>query len=139
MIGAIGSKELDDVIVFEVSDKRILTFDNFKRSNKISFSKNNVLQQKPVSEYTGQELDTISFTVSFNAQLGVDPREEVNKLIYLHRDGAVVTLTIWGKAFGTYRWVITSIDMDWKRVNKFGYCCEIECTITLEEYAGRWD
>ena len=139
MIGAIGSKAIDDVIVFEVSDKRMLTFDNFKRSNKINFAKNNVLGQKPVSEYTGQELDTINFTVLFNAQLGVDPREEVNKLIYLHRDGAVVTLMIWGKAFGTYRWVITSLDMDWKRINKIGYCCEIECSITLEEYAGRWD
>lgn len=139
MIGAIGSKALDDVIVFEVSDKRILTFDGFKRSNKVNFAKNNVLHQKPVSEYTGQELDTISFTVSFNAQLGVDPREEVNKLIYLNRDGTVVTLVIDGKAFGTYRWVITSLDMDWTRINKIGYCCEIECAITLEEYAGRWD
>ena len=139
MIGAIGSKAIDDVIVFEVSDKRILTFDGFKRSNKITFAKNNVLMQKPISEYVGQELDTISFTVSFRAQLGTDPRDEVNKLIYLHRDGTVVTLMLWGKAFGTYRWIITSLDMDWTLINKIGYCCAIECSITLEEYAGRWD
>ena len=139
MIGAIGSKALDDVIVFEVSDKRILTFDGFKRSNKINLAKNNVLMKKPVSEYVGQELDTISFTVFFKAQLGTDPREEVDKLIYLNRDGAVVTLVIWGKAFGTYRWVITALDMEWDKINKSGYCGDIKCQITLEEYSGRWD
>lgn len=139
MIGAIGSKVIDDVVVFEVSDKRILTFDSFKRNNKINFAKNNVLLQKPVSEYVGQELDTISFTVSFKSELGTDPRAEANKLIYLHRDGAVVTLILWGKAFGTYRWVITTLDMDWTRINKIGYCRAIECGITLEEYAGRWN
>ena len=112
MIGAIGSKAIDDVIVFEVSDKRILTFDGFKRSNKITFAKNNVLMGKPVSEYVGQELDTITFKVSFRAQLGTEPRAEVDKLIYLHRSGAAVTLILWGKAFGTYRWIITSLDMD---------------------------
>ena len=139
MIGAIGSKAIDDVVVFEVSDKRILTFDGFKRNNKINFAKNNVLLQKPVSEYVGQELDSISFTVSFKSELGTDPRTEADKLIYLHRDGAVVTLILWGKAFGTYRWVITNLDMDWTRINKIGYCRAIECGITLEEYAGRWN
>lgn len=139
MIGAIGAKALDDVIIFEVSDKRILTIDGFKRSNKINFAKNNVLMQKPVSEYTGQELDTISFKITLRADLGTDPREEVNKLIHLHRDGTVITLILWGKAFGTYRWVITSLDMDWTLINKVGYCQTIECGITLEEYAGRWD
>jgi len=138
LIGAIGSKAIDDVIIFEVSDKRILTFDGFKRSNKITFAKNNVLMGKPVSEYVGQELDTITFKVSFRAQLGTEPRAEVDKLIYLHRSGAAVTLILWGKAFGTYRWVITNLDMDWTLINKLGYCQSIDCGITLEEYAGRW-
>lgn len=138
MIGAIGSKAIDDVIVFEVSDKRILTFDGFKRSNKITYAKNDVLMQKPVSEYVGQQLDSITFTITFNAQLGTDPRNEVNKLIYLQRDGAVITLVLWGKAFGTYRWVITDLDMDWGLINKFGYAQKITVTITLEEYASEW-
>lgn len=139
MIGAIGSKALDDVIVFEVSDQRILTFDGFKRSNKITFAKNNVLLQKPVSEYVGQELDTISFTIYFKSELGTDPRAELDRLIYLHRNGDVVTLMLWGRAFGTYRWIISALDMNWTRINKIGYCRAIECGITLEEYAGRWD
>ncbi len=138
MIGAIGSKAIDDVIVFEVSDKRILTLDGFKRSNKVIYAKNDVLMQKPVSEYVGQQLDTITFTINFNAQLGTDPRTEVNKLIYLQRDGEVITLVLWGKAFGTYRWVITDLDMDWELINKFGYAQKIAVTITLEEYADEW-
>ena len=100
--------------------------------------KNDVLMQKPVSEYVGQQLDTITFTITFNAQLGTDPRNEVNKLIYLQRDGAVITLVLWGKAFGTYRWVITDLDMDWGLINKFGYAQKISVSITLEEYASEW-
>ena len=45
LIGAIGSKSINDVIIFEVSDKRIATIEDFKRSNKINFSKNNVINQ----------------------------------------------------------------------------------------------
>ena len=138
LIGAIGSKSINDVIIFEVSDKRIATIEDFKRSNKINFSKNNVINQKPVSEYVGSELDTISFKISLKSQLGTDPRNELNKLIYLHRDGVVVTLVLFGQAFGTYRWVITSLDMDYKHINSVGYAKVIDCNITLEEYASEW-
>lgn len=61
MVGAIGSKTMDDVIMFEVSDEKILTLRNFVRSNSVRFAKNDVLLRKPVSQYIGPDLDKISF------------------------------------------------------------------------------
>lgn len=134
MIGAIGSKSIDDVIIFEVSDSKILNFTDFTRSNKVRFSKNDVLQRKPVSEYIGSDLDTISFKMELKAEKGVNPRNEVDKLMYLHRDGTIISIIIGGKAFGVYRWRIVDISIAFERIDNQGNCISATCDISLEEY-----
>ena len=61
MIGAIGSRRLRDVIIFEVSERRALTFTDFVRRNNVRFAKNDALLRKPVSQYIGPDLDTMSW------------------------------------------------------------------------------
>ena len=89
MLGAIGSKSLSDVILFEVSSDRVLTFRNMVRSNGVRFATNNTLLQKPISQYVGPSLDNIRLTILLDAQYGVDPQEEYNKLIRIQRDGEI--------------------------------------------------
>lgn len=139
MLGAIGTKLYMDTVIFEVSDKKIYTVSNFKRTNKMNFAKNNVLQKKPISEYVGQELDTISFDIVLRVEFGIDPRTEFDKLIRIQRDGVVITLVIGGKGFGTYRWIITGLDLKFENIDAIGYCTAISCSINLEEYAQKWE
>ena len=87
MIGAIGSTTIDDIIMFEVSSHKILTFDKFTKQNSVRFAKNDVLQKKPVNQYVGPALDRISFTIILRAQFGVSPEDEMDKLIELQKEG----------------------------------------------------
>ena len=134
MIGAIGAKELDDVIIFEVSDEKILTFQNFVRSNKARYTKHDILLKKPILEFTGADLDSITLQIILKAELSVNPRKEMDKLIRIQRDGITVSIIIGGGAFGMYRWVITDLNMPWERIDSKGILTSATCNLTLQEY-----
>ena len=134
MIGAIGAKGLDDVILFEVSPERLLTFKKFKRTNKVRFAKHNALLRKPVSQYVGPELDKIDFKIILKAQFGVNPQEEFNKLIRLQRDGTTLSIITGKSAHGMYRWRIVDIGMPWEIVDDEGVCISCTVDISFEEY-----
>ena len=87
MLGAIGAKEIDDVIVFEVSEQKVLTFQNLVRANKIRYTKHDILQQKPILEFMGADSDSITLQIILKAELSVNPRKEMDKLIRIQRDG----------------------------------------------------
>lgn len=134
MIGAIGSKELDDVILFEVSSDRLLTIRDFKRTNSVRFAKHNALLRKPVSQYVGPELDKIDFKIILKAQFGVHPQEECNKLIRLQRDGEALSIILGKSPFGMGRWRIVNLVMPWEFINNRGDCMSCTVDISFEEY-----
>lgn len=134
MVGAIGSKELDDVIIFEVSDKKIMTFDNFVRNNKVRYTKHDVHLQKPLPEFIGPDLDTITFQIVLKAEFGVNPRKEMDKLIYIQRDGITISVIVGYGGFGYYRWTIQDLGMVWERVDNMGNLTSASCNLTLQEY-----
>lgn len=134
MLGAIGNGDMEDVILFEVSDEKILTFQNFVRSNSVRFSKNDVLLKKPVNQFIGPELDDISFDIKLMAEFGVNPVEEMNKLIILQRDGALVSIFVGNMAFGMYRWVIKSLTNTFENIDNKGNVLSITTNLGLQEY-----
>lgn len=134
MIGAIGSKELDDVILFEVSQDKILTIDGFVRNNSVRFAKNNVLLRKPISQYVGPELDKLSFNIILKAQFGVNPQVEFNKLIHLQRAGTTVSIITGTSAHGMFRWRIADLGMPWEIIDNKGTCISSTVSISFEEY-----
>ena len=135
MIGAIGSAALDDVILFEVSPDMVLTFDNFVRRNSVRFAKNDVLLKKPISQYVGPDLDTIDFNIFLDAQLGVDPKTEYDKLIEIQHDGSIVTIVIGTSVFGSYRWRISDLVLPKGRIDNTGFIGRTVVNISFEEYA----
>lgn len=135
MLGAIGNSAMDDVIVFEVSDTKILTIDEFKRKNSVRYADTEVMLKKPVSQFLGEALDEISFKIRLKDDYGVDPRTEMNKLIYIQRNGEVISFVLDGKGFGRYRWTIRSLDIDFSEIDGKGVYHCIDLNITLKEYA----
>lgn len=134
MLGAIGNNSIDDVIMFEVSENKLLNFSNFVRSNSVRFSKNDVLLKKPISQYIGPELDVISLDIVLKAQFGVDPKEEINKLVYLQRDGETISILVGTTLFGMFRWVIKSLNFQYTQIDNKGNCIEAKVSLSLEEY-----
>ena len=135
MIGAIGSRSLNDVIMFEVSDiGNILTIRDFKRTNNVRFAKHNTLLRKPVSQYVGPELDKIRFKIILKAQFGVDPQTEFDKLIRLQRDGETLSIVIGNSVQGMCRWRIVNLGMPWEIIDNDGKCVSCTVDISFEEY-----
>ena len=134
MIGAIGSRFIEDVILFEVSPERVLTLDNFVRRNGVRFAENNTLLRKPVSQYIGPALDAISFSIKLKAEYGVNPKEEFNKLIHLQRSGASLSIMLGRRAFGVFRWRINSLGIPEERIDNMGICLSSTVSIDLREY-----
>ena len=67
-------------IVFSVSDKTVLTLENFKWSGSARYSVHNRHNYHALTEYTGMDPDKITFDILLSAELGVDPIAEVVKL-----------------------------------------------------------
>lgn len=128
MIGHFGK------VKFVTNDKRILTFQDFKRESTVRTEKHAVIGRKPAKEFIGAELDTITFTIQLSAAHGVNPRIEAEKWLRMCRAGLAYPLVIGTRALGMDKWTIESVSQAWDVVMNRGelYSCKVD--ITLEEY-----
>jgi phage protein U len=128
MIGSLGP------VVFVATEKTLRTFDEFTRTSAGRWSKHEVLGKKPLTQWIGPGLDTISFTMRFDARFGLNPRKELDALVELEREGKAMALTIGGKGLGVNLWVITSLEQNWEVVGGKGELLVATANISLEEY-----
>lgn len=128
MIGFYGD------IVFETSDKRILNFSGFQRSASSRWANHEVIEGKPVSEYIGPNLDSISFTVHLRGNHGVKVRDEMDQWLVKCREGTVDTLVIGNKALGMNKWKVLSISQAWNVILNRGELISADVEVELEEY-----
>lgn len=130
-LGVLGS--YGDV-VFEVSSDKIRTFDELTRTTADRWEKHDIIGQKPKSEFIGPGLDTITFTMQFDVNHGMNPREEMEKLLVMSRDGQVADLTIGGKGLGVSPWKITNLVQRWQVVDNEGHVLKAGLDVSLEEH-----
>ena len=135
LIGAIGSRSLRDVIMFEVSSQRVLTFQNLKRRNSVRFAKHDTLLKKPVSQYVGPDLDNLSMKIVLDSKWGVNPADEYNKLMEIQRDGQLVIFLLGFTVLGSFRWRIDSLGIMKDIITNRGVVTKAEVDISFEEYA----
>ena len=133
IIGAIGTRRFNDVILFGVSPERILTFRDMIQRSSVRFARNEILLRKPISQYIGPSLDTISLKIALDIQYGVNPREEYEKLSRIQREGSIVSIIIGKKVYGSFRWRI--VDLSIPEEHNRGFVRRSEITVSFEEYA----
>ena len=128
MIGILGS------LRFRVNDNRVFTFQNLKREISASWSTMERIGQKPLSEFNGPDLQTISFDITLDASLGVKPRYLLEVLERMVETGEVNTLVIGKKKVGKNKWVITKSSEAWEVVLRGGELYRASVSLTLQEY-----
>ncbi|ARD47568.1 phage tail protein [Sporosarcina sp. P33] len=121
-------------LVFVVSADEIKTFASFSRTETARWAKHEVHLQKPKAEFMGPDLGTLSFTMSFDAFFGLNPREEMNKFIKYVRNGVAHTLIIGGKRVGVHKWYMPDNKQDWSFLDNRGNVLKSSITVTMEEY-----
>ena len=128
MIGSFGD------IIFETTDKRILTFSDFRRSAASRYSDHEVIGQKPISEYNGPGLDGVTFVAKVKRSLGVDPDKILNLLMKYNREGHAYPLVIGSKTIGVDKWKIVTLDMGTERFGRNASYDSVSVELSLNEY-----
>ena len=127
VIGTLGD------LAFGCSSKYVLTFNKLSRDNSVRWAKHDVIGKKPVLEYVGPELSTISLSIRFDSTLGVPPYVGLWRLKKMLDNKSAKTLIIGGAYLGRY--VIKSVSEDRKFHTGAGVCIVAEATVELEEWA----
>lgn len=127
-IGSFGS------LVFETSDNKILTFQNFKHDVSGRWEQHITSGSEPKSQFLGPDQEGITFKIKLSAMHGVRPREMIEKLEKMVRRGETEFMVIGGKKVGTGKWYIESISEDWSYIMSQGELVEASVSITAKSY-----
>lgn len=124
-------------IVFAVSRKEINTFTELKWDSGAKYSTHDRHLKAPLLEFTGMDVENISFSMFFSAFLGVNPLREIEKLLAAMRKGEVHRLVIGPNAYGTDKWVITKLSNSLDRYDNRGNLLVAKVNVSMKSYAGR--
>lgn len=130
-IGTLGN------IIFSVSNKQVRTFDGLNWDSSAQYAQHNRHMRDVLLEFTGTNADTISFSMYFSAFLGVNPMNELTKLLRAERSGQIMRLVIGHRAYGKHRWVITQTRKELERFDNRGNLLVARVNVSLMAYSGR--
>lgn len=119
-------------LTFETSEKKIRTFDAFKRKTTAKFGDHEIIGLKPKTEFIAPGLDDISFQVVFSAYLGLSPAKEIDQLREIVQKGEYHPLIIGGKTLGKF--VVESLSEAWKDVDNQGNLIHASMDVSMKEY-----
>ena len=119
---------------FVCSMDKVRTFSGLERELSVRWAKHDLLGQKPVLEYVGGELNTVSLKIRFDVSLGIAPKDGLDRLKRMMENKLYKTLIIGGENLGRY--VIESISEERRFHAGDGVCLVAEATLNLTEWAG---
>lgn len=126
-IGTLGQ------LPFICSQDKVRTFTDLNRNITARWAKHEVIGKKPVLEWVGDDLMTVSLKIRFDVSLGIAPKDGLDRLKRMLENKQYKTLTIGGENLGRY--VIESISEERKFHAGDGVCLVAEATINLTEWA----
>ena len=129
MIGNFGSR-----IVFETSDRKILTFSGLSQKVSGKYSKHSIIGQKDRPEFTGPGSRSVSFKILLDVNLGIRPQDIISNIEDAIEQGEVEYLVIGGKPIGKNRFYISSVSEAMDMVLGNGGIARATLSITMEEY-----
>ena len=122
---------------FYVSRSSIKTFDDLKWESSVKYATHERHLKETLLEFTGQDVESMSFTMFFSVFLGVNPIAEVANLLQTMRRGEAHYLIIGPKAYGTNKWVITKLSNSLQRYDRGGNLLAASVNVTMQSYSSR--
>ncbi len=129
LIGNFGKR-----IVFETSDRRILTFSGMSQKVSGKYSKHNVIGQKDRPEFTGPGNRSISFKILLDVSMGIRPRDIMNNIETAVEKGETEYLIIGGRPIGDNKFCISSVSEVFDVVMGKGEIARASLNVSMEEY-----
>lgn len=129
MIGNFGSR-----IVFEVTDKRVLTYNGMTRKVSGKYAKHSVVGKKDRPEFTGPGNSSISFKMLLDVSLGIRPQDVISNIEEAIENGEVEYLVIGGRPVGKNKFYISSVSETMDQIMSDGGLARATVSVTMEEY-----
>ncbi len=120
-------------IRFETGSRKVLTFEGLKREISVRTSTHAMVNGGEKLEFNGPKLQTVSFSMTLNAMLGVKPRLVEERLIFYMKHGAVAPLVIGGRII-LKRALITKLSESYDILMKRGEVAKMTVNVTMSEY-----
>lgn len=124
-------------LVFGVSRNQIKTFNDLKWDISAKYATHDRHLKAALLEFTGTDLEEISFSMLFSVFLGTEPLTEINNLAAKVRAGTVDRLVIGSNPYGQSRWVIDKISNQLDKYDGKGNLWAAKVGITMKSYADR--
>lgn len=121
-------------VTFEVSSNKILTFEQFARSGDARWSNHEINLKKPMPEFMGPNLETLSLSIRLNAHQGVNIESEIAKLRTFRDQGKVGTFVLGTKPITSNYWYIESLSESYRNIDGKGRIISAEVNLTIKEY-----
>lgn len=128
-IGTLGKN-----IIFEVSDKQVLTFYEMTREISGRWATHDVVGAKPKTEFLGAGLQTASLTITLSAALGVKPRAVLEAVEAMVEAGTAEYLILGASPVGKNPFRLVGSSETWDSIYNRGELAKATMTISLEEY-----
>lgn len=125
---------LGNLITFRVSDKQVLTFQDFKQTVSGRWATHERIGKKPQSEFLGAELRRVTFQIELFAQKEIRPRKIIKEIEQAIETGKAMKLVIGGKPIGRHKWKIINMSEVWDVLMLGGKLYQATISLTLEEY-----
>jgi hypothetical protein len=127
-IGTLGD------LVFEVSDETVRTFDEFVQTTASRWVVHEPINSNTRPEFLGPQQGSIEFTIRLAATLGVNPRDEKDKVEALVREGKHAPLMIAQRPISDGDWYIESCETTLIWVNRKGQVEYADMLLFVKEY-----
>ena len=130
MIGTLGTD-----LVFETSDNYVLTFSGMTRDLSGRWATHETPGVKPRAEFLGPGLQSVSLPITLSSNLGVKPREMLERVEQMVETGDTEYLILGYRPVGKNRFRVTASSETWDVIYNRGELARAKLTLTLEEYA----
>lgn len=129
VIGNFGSR-----IIFETSDRKILTFSGLTQKVTGKYAKHSVTGQKDRPEFTGPGNRNVNFKILLDVNLGIRPRDVMSRIEDAVENGETEYLVIGGRPIGKNKFYISSMSEAFDVVLNRGEIVRANLQISMEEY-----
>ena len=121
-------------IQFRVNSIKLLTFKDLTFQKTAKFQHHEVIGKKPLSEFLGQDLEKLSFSIDLYEGLIVSVKEQLEILNNYHKEGRPLEFVVGTSSFGLDKWVITDLSESYNQIYRNGAITQVSADISLEEY-----
>lgn len=127
-LGSFSSK------VFEVSQNKIYTFDEFTRDISINVEDQEVDGSKPSTYIKGTNLEPVSFTIKLRQSNSIDVETEINDWKSICEEGIPYMLFIGDKTVSNNKFLLTGVSLSDNDYIATGKIMRSTMKLTFKEY-----